>query len=55
MIVSLTLEAVCTEILQLKLASKTELNALLLELKHFEKQEDTLISTPGVYQIIAKK
>ena len=55
MIISLTLEAAMEEIIHLKLSSTTELNALLLELRLFEKQEDTLISTPGVYQILAKK
>ena len=35
--------------------SREELNSLLLELKQYETQEDTLVSRPGLYHIQAKK
>lgn len=54
-IVSLLLEATIDKIIGLQLTTTTELDALLLELRHFEKKENTLISSPGMYQIIAKK
>ena len=54
-IVSLSLEAAMDKIIGLQLSTATELDALLLELRHFENKEYTLISSPGMYQIIAKK
>ena len=55
MIVSLSLEAAMDKIIDLGLSTATELDALLLELRHFENKENTLISSPGMYQMIAKK
>lgn len=52
-IVSLALEGCRGEILRQGRASGAELNALLLELKAYEKQNDTLISRPGILQIRA--
>lgn len=54
-IVSLLLEATMDKIIDLGLSTATELDALLLELRHFENKENTLISSPGMYQMIAKK
>ncbi len=42
------------KLLQLKLVRKEELEPLLLELQRYEASGDTLISRPGVYQILAK-
>jgi SAM-dependent methyltransferase len=54
-ILSLCLEAFMPRILQNTDTSREELNALLLELKEYEKQPDTLICRPGLLQIIARK
>lgn len=51
----LILESLATAILTQTKASRAELNALLLELKAYEMQQDILISRPGLHQIIAKK
>lgn len=52
---SLTLESIATALLQENLTTPTELHALLSELRGFEKQENTLISLPGIYQVIGYK
>lgn len=54
-VASLLLESFQEKLLRLHLANKEELNALIQELKHYETQQDTLISRPGVYQILVKK
>ncbi len=41
------------KLLQLRLVTKEELEPLLLELQRYEARADTLISRPGVYQILA--
>lgn len=52
-LISLTLE-VCKESILLKNYSTVEeLNALLVEIREFESQEDTLISQPALIQIFA--
>ncbi|MCB9345674.1 MAG: class I SAM-dependent methyltransferase [Lewinellaceae bacterium] len=53
-IVSLALEACRAAILQRRGSTTEELNALLLELREFEQQNDTLISRPGLLQITAR-
>lgn len=53
--VSLALEACRDAILQCRGSTAEELNALLLELREFEAQGDTMISRPGLLQILAKK
>lgn len=52
-VVSLALEACKEAILQCRGSTTDELNALLLELREFEMQDDTLISRPGLLQITA--
>lgn len=54
-IASLSLECYQAEILRRGDSNREELNALLLELRAYEQQEDSLISRPGVLQIIARK
>lgn len=54
-IASLSLEDISTQIIAKNLANPSELQALLYELKSLEKQKTTMISLPGVYQIIAYK
>lgn len=54
-IASLSLECYRAEILRRGDSNREELNALLLELRTYERQEDTLVSRPGVLQIIARK
>lgn len=54
-IISLMFEAFGLQILDQTEASSAELNALLLELKAYEQQQDILISRPSVHQILARK
>lgn len=54
-IASLSLEYCQAEILRRGDSNREELNALLLELRTFEQQEDTLASRPGVLQAWARK
>ena len=54
-VVSLALEWCRDGILRCRGSTVEELNALLLELKQFEKQEDTLISRTGLLQVFATK
>lgn len=54
-IASITLESIASDLLELQLISSTELQALLFELKAFEKMEDTLISLPGIFQVTGYK
>lgn len=49
-VVSLALEACREAILHCRGSTAEELNALLLELREFERQDDTLISRPGLLQ-----
>lgn len=53
-IVSLALEACRDAILHCRGSTAEELNALLLELREFEQQDDTLISRPGLLQLAAR-
>ncbi len=48
---SLCLESIGAKILKNQLVSPLELNALIEELKHFERLPETISSLPGVYQI----
>lgn len=50
---SLALEACRDAILHCRGSTTDELNALLLELREFEQQDDTLISRPGLLQLVA--
>ncbi len=50
-VVSLALEACRDAILHCRGSTAEELNALLLELREFEQQPDTLISRPGLLQV----
>ncbi|MCO6489421.1 MAG: methyltransferase domain-containing protein [Phaeodactylibacter sp.] len=52
-IASLSLECCQAEILRCGHSNREELNALLLELRTYEQQEDCLISRPGVLQVRA--
>ncbi len=54
-ILSLSLETVSTEIEQFGFSTPAELDALLIELKHFEKRKNSMISIPGIYQVLAEK
>ena len=54
-IASLTLESIAPSLLEMKLTTLTELQALISELKTFEKQPDTLITMPGIYQVCGIK
>ena len=54
-LVSLSLEHISTMLMERKLASHSELHALMNELKNFESQKNTMISLPGMYQVIAFK
>jgi len=54
-IASLSLESIATELLEMELTNQTELQALLFELKTFEKQKNTMISLPGIYQAVGYK
>lgn len=54
-ILSFLLEWRQEEILTSGYASREEFNSLLLELKQYESQIDTIISRPGMYQICARK
>lgn len=54
-VVSLILETFQEKILNRPDASGEELNALLIELRQLEQQEDILISRPGVWQVAARK
>lgn len=53
-VASLALEACREAILRRRGSTAEELNALLLELKEFEQQTDTLISRPGLLQLTAR-
>lgn len=53
-VVSLALEACRCALLNCGGSTAEELNALLLELKEFEPQDDTLISRPGLLQLAAR-
>lgn len=48
---SLTLEYLTETLLEENLISRTELQALIFELKSYEKREDTLIRLPSIYQV----
>lgn len=50
-IASLTLENIATILIDEKLTTPTEIQALLFELKAFEKRKNTLIALPGIYQV----
>ena len=54
-IASLSLENIAPHLIDEKLTNQAELQALIFELKTFEKQENTMISLPGVYQAIGYK
>lgn len=54
-ILSLALEFFREVLLRRRLAAREELNALLLELRQYEQQEDTLICRPGVHLLLAGK
>ena len=54
-IASLSLECYQAGILRRRDSNREELNALLLELRTYEQQEDTLISRPGVLQLWVRK
>lgn len=54
-IVSLSLENISATILNENLATATELQALLYELKSFEKQKNTMVSLPSIYQVVGNK
>ncbi|MCG8329756.1 MAG: hypothetical protein MI974_18820 [Chitinophagales bacterium] len=49
-IAALALESIASQVLQQHLATPTELHRLLSELRAFEKQKNTSITLPGVYQ-----
>lgn len=49
---SLTLENISSILINEKLATKPEIQALLFELKDFESQKNTMITLPGIYQVI---
>ena len=48
---SLTLESIRNKVLNQKLATEDELEALLYELKDFEQKTHSLITLPGIHQI----
>ena len=52
---SLTLENISSIIENESLATKTEIQALLFELKEFESQKNTMITLPGIYQVVGYK
>ena len=52
---SITLESISPILYKYKMSSQTELLALYYELKNFEKQTNTMISMPGVYQFVGYK
>ncbi len=53
-ILSLMLDLLKEKLLPLRLLGTEELKALMLELKQFENRPNTLISKPGLYQIVMK-
>ena len=50
-IASLTLESITPLLLEENLTTPTELMALIFELQDFEKQKNTMITLPGIYQV----
>ncbi|MEM6964225.1 MAG: methyltransferase domain-containing protein [Bacteroidota bacterium] len=50
-ITSLSLESISEELLKENLISKSELQALLFEIKDFESRSDTMITLPSIYQV----
>ncbi|MEM1323686.1 MAG: methyltransferase domain-containing protein [Bacteroidota bacterium] len=50
---SLSFESIMGGVMNKQLVSATEIHALLMELKAFEQEEQTMISLPGIYQIKA--
>lgn len=54
-IISLSLESSREELIHRRLTNREEVNALLQELRAFEQRDDTLISRPGLFQLLAKK
>ncbi len=51
-IASLTLESIAPLLLEEKRTTPTELQALIFELKNFEEQKNTMITLPGIYQVV---
>jgi len=54
-IASLTLEYIAPIIIDKKLSTPAEVQALIFELKNFEEEENSMISMPGIYQVIGYK
>ena len=54
-IVSLLLENLSSKLIEEKIASPTEIQALLFELKDFENKQYTMITLPGIFQTCAYK
>ncbi|MBK8955964.1 MAG: hypothetical protein IPM34_10465 [Saprospiraceae bacterium] len=54
-VITLALEAFRETILHCRESTAEEINALLIELREFEKQGDTLISRPGMLQVFARQ
>ncbi|MEM9548007.1 MAG: methyltransferase domain-containing protein [Bacteroidota bacterium] len=52
---SLCLESIGPQLQEHQLITPTELQALLSELKSFEKQKNTMICLPGIYQVVGYK
>ena len=52
---SLSLENIANSLINEQLATASELHALLIELKSFEKRPNTLITLPSIYQAWAYK
>lgn len=48
---SFTLESIATILVNENLATTTEIQALLFELRDFESQKNTMITLPGIYQV----
>jgi len=51
-IASLTLEYMAPILIDKKLSTAAELQVLIFELKNFEKQKNSLITLPGIYQVV---
>ncbi len=51
-IASLTLEHMAPILIDKKLSTTTELQVLIFELKNFEKQKNSMITLPGIYQVL---
>jgi len=52
---SFTLESIATILVNENLAMTTEIQALLFELRDFESQSNTMITLPGIYQVMGYK